>query len=314
MAVGAGLKRAKKRFADTSAKESFGKLLTEALRDSNKQNSDHRRSAIALLGYGDYARVKDTLFALLSPEHSPRAQLAALGTLDGFTSAKIADQILAHWKSFTPSIREEALRVLLRRTTHQLALLQAIKTGSINAREIPFSRQGYLKRSRNPQIKAAATKLFGSQSVASRGEALRMFKPALQLRGNPIAGAKHVGERCHTCHRFKNKGFALAPDLETVQAWTAEELLTHILDPNRKVEPEQRAFTIETKDDESYVGLIESESEDTVTLRMPNGIRQQLMRSQIRSLTSQGLSLMPEGLEAGLTPQDLADLIAFLKN
>jgi len=36
-------------------------------------------------------------------------------------------------------------------------------------------------------------------------------------------------------------------------------------------------------------------------------------RSQIRKMRSQGQSLMPEGLEVGLTPQDLADLLEYIE-
>jgi len=36
-------------------------------------------------------------------------------------------------------------------------------------------------------------------------------------------------------------------------------------------------------------------------------------RARLQRLASAGISLMPEGLEAGLTPQQLRDLIAFLQ-
>jgi len=314
LAIGAGLRRSRTQFNKTSAKGVFDSLLKDALLDSKDPNSKHRLRAIALLSFATFNDVNETLYSLLSSQHPSAVRLATLKSLDQFTSPEIAAEVLKHWTTFTPALRDEALRILFRRTSHQLALLRAVESGAISVREIPFNRQGYLKRSRNAEIKAAASRLFGSQTLSTRADALHKFTPALQLKGNGAAGARHVQERCHTCHRFRNQGFSLGPDLETVSAWTAEELLTHILDPNRKVEPNQRGFTIETKDDESYSGLVEAETDSNVTLRMPNGIRQEIKRVNIRSLTSQGLSLMPEGLEENLTPQDMADLIAYLKN
>ena len=43
------------------------------------------------------------------------------------------------------------------------------------------------------------------------------------------------------------------------------------------------------------------------------GIRAVIPRAKLLRMQSTGLSLMPEGLEAGLTPQQLRDLIAFLQ-
>jgi hypothetical protein len=43
-----------------------------------------------------------------------------------------------------------------------------------------------------------------------------------------------------------------------------------------------------------------------------DGKEQQILRSEIRSLVSSGRSLMPEGLEAAINEQAMADLIAFL--
>jgi hypothetical protein len=45
----------------------------------------------------------------------------------------------------------------------------------------------------------------------------------------------------------------------------------------------------------------------------PNAIKQRIGRGSIKSLDSSKLSLMPEGLEQGMTPQDVADLISFVQ-
>jgi len=39
-----------------------------------------------------------------------------------------------------------------------------------------------------------------------------------------------------------------------------------------------------------------------------------VLRNQIATLQSQNLSLMPDGLEAGITLQEMADLISFLRS
>ena len=49
-------------------------------------------------------------------------------------------------------------------------------------------------------------------------------------------------------------------------------------------------------------------------MKLADGTSKVVLRNQIATLRSQNLSLMPDGLEAGLTHQDLADLIAFLRS
>src|SRR5262249_27142217 len=60
-------------------------------------------------------------------------------------------------------------------------------------------------------------------------------------------------------------------------------------------------------------GLLVAETGNSVTIMGVNGIEQTIMRSDIRSLTAQPRSLMPEGFEQFLKPQDLADIVAFIQ-
>ena len=69
---------------------------------------------------------------------------------------------------------------------------------------------------------------------------------------------------------------------------------------------------IDAKDGENYSGLIASEDDATVTLKAAFGVLTQLGLSDIASMKSTGISIMPEGLEAGLPHQDMADLIEFI--
>jgi putative heme-binding domain-containing protein len=71
-------------------------------------------------------------------------------------------------------------------------------------------------------------------------------------------------------------------------------------------------YTVETKDGQTWSGLIAGESENSVTLRGPNGVETVVLRSNIARLQSQGQSVMPEGLEAGLKLEEFADLLEYI--
>jgi len=89
-------------------------------------------------------------------------------------------------------------------------------------------------------------------------------------------------------------------------------MLVGILDPNRAVEDKFLLYNITLNNGESLAGMIIDESGGSLTLQILDGTTRSLLRSEIKSLKSLGLSAMPEGLEAALDPQKLADLIAFI--
>ncbi len=107
-------------------------------------------------------------------------------------------------------------------------------------------------------------------------------------------------------------GVEVGPDLATLNDKSPESLLIAILDPNRAFETKYVSFSVATVDGRVLNGLIASESATAVTLRRQDGKEDVLLRSEIQEMAASGQSLMPEGLEKDLKPNDLADLISFL--
>ena len=108
-------------------------------------------------------------------------------------------------------------------------------------------------------------------------------------------------------------GFPVGPDLASIGNKSPDALLLSILDPNAAVEPRFVSYLIETTAGDAYSGIIASESGTSITLALPGGEQKTLLRTDLKSLRATGLSLMPDGLEANLVPQDLADLIAWIR-
>jgi putative heme-binding domain-containing protein len=134
----------------------------------------------------------------------------------------------------------------------------------------------------------------------------------MTMTGDATRGAKIYESACMVCHKFADKGNDVGPHLGTIKAWTPEQLLTNILDPNREVSPNFALYLVETHDGRTLSGLIASETAGNLTLKRADGGTDTVLRSEIKFLSSPGISLMPEGLEAAITPQQMADLIRFL--
>jgi len=119
-------------------------------------------------------------------------------------------------------------------------------------------------------------------------------------------------QNCSTCHRFKGEGHEIGVDLNTLAGKPVQTLLMAILDPNQAVEARYVNYNARTRSDREVSGVITAETATSITLRSPGGNEEVILRSDLKELTSSGLSLMPEGLEKALDPQAMADLISYL--
>jgi putative heme-binding domain-containing protein len=108
-------------------------------------------------------------------------------------------------------------------------------------------------------------------------------------------------------------GHAVGPDLASLSHRSAEDLASNILDPNLAINPGYVAYEVTLSSGDREIGLIEAESSDAVTLLQAGASRRVLPRHEIESLASTGFSLMPPGLEQGLEPRDLRDLIELIQ-
>jgi len=106
----------------------------------------------------------------------------------------------------------------------------------------------------------------------------------------------------------------VGPDLSGVASRPPETLLIDLLDPSRQVAPDFAAYEVVLIDGEIISGLFASETETRITIRRAGTADENIPRSRIQSLRSTGKSLMPDGLEAGFSVQDVADLLKFLQS
>jgi putative heme-binding domain-containing protein len=85
-----------------------------------------------------------------------------------------------------------------------------------------------------------------------------------------------------------------------------------ILYPSKTVREGYQQVTLVLADDEEVSGIVKGETGDTVVLRDASGAERRLARASIKARRNSALSLMPEGLQAALTPDEFADLVAYL--
>ncbi|MEO7297003.1 MAG: HEAT repeat domain-containing protein, partial [Verrucomicrobiota bacterium] len=292
----------------------FQPVFARALEIAADQKTDEalRIQAIQLLALTTYGESAKNLLALLDQNQSQAIQIAAVEALGQFSDAAASVDLIQRFPAMTPQVRSATLTVLLSRPERIIVLLNSLNKGSIRAGDLSSAQIKFLRNNNDNGIRERATKAFMNVGMARREDVVKTFQPALALSGNAARGKVIYSERCLSCHRFENVGFALGPDMVTAKNSGKEKMLINILDPNREVAPNYRAFEVETKNEETLIGLVANETATSVTLRQAYGKESTILRSQIKKLQSQEQSLMPEGLEAGLKPQDLADLLEYI--
>jgi putative heme-binding domain-containing protein len=225
----------------------------------------------------------------------------------------VAAFLFDHWNSLGPAPLREAVTILTSNTPSAMRLMEKMKSGEINKALMPPMQRWSYCRSGDEKLKTLAVELFGTPD-SDRAKVITTYKQALPALKGDLARGRAVFEKaaCATCHLIGELGTQVGPDLADVHIKHPEALLTDILDPNRMIEERWIAYTITTKDQRTIAGLITGESDAQVTLSLPGGTRETIARDQIAELRSTAQSLMPVGLESAISPQAMADLIAFL--
>lgn len=275
-----------------------------------------RATAIQLLGQDAQHQDADLelLGGFLNPANPLTVQKAAVGTLQYNNDGKVPALLLANWKQLSPSVRAPILEILMSREEFTRALLDAVEHRTVQANEVPAASVQRLLKHSNETIRKQAATLLSAGPTSSRVEVMARYQSATTLPGHAADGAKIFARNCTPCHLLKGQGNAVGPDLSLLRDKTPGDFLLAILDPNAAVEPRFLAYDIETKDDRSLVGVVSAETSTSLMLVQPGGIQEKILRSDIQEIKATGLSLMPEGFEQAMKPQDLADLIAYLKS
>jgi putative membrane-bound dehydrogenase-like protein len=140
----------------------------------------------------------------------------------------------------------------------------------------------------------------------------------LLAEGNALRGREvFFGSRaaCSTCHTIRSEGGHVGPDLSKIgAARTGRDLLESILLPSASFARGFEPFVIATTDGRVHTGIVLRETIDAIVLMTLDRVEQPIPRSSVESIEPSRVSVMPQGLDANISSQELADLVAFLKS
>jgi putative heme-binding domain-containing protein len=163
-----------------------------------------------------------------------------------------------------------------------------------------------------------AEKLYEELAEARKGESARLdellanLKPGDVRRGQLVFNSAKTN--CIACHKVGYVGGTAGPDLTRIGGIRSErDLLESIIDPSASFVRSYEPYRVVTKDERTLNGVLKKDAPDEIVIVTAADKEERIARADIESIAPSSISLMPAGLEQQLTPQEIADLIAFLK-
>lgn len=249
--------------------------------------------------------------ALLGSEASPALQKRVVEALGSQPDSAVA--LVAAFPNLPGEVVEPAFGQIVKRAETTGAFLDLLAAEKVDLLRLGPVRQHRLRTHPDATIAKRANTVIDElkgPEAKQKDALIAQFTAEVLKAGNLENGKQLYTANCAGCHVFRNEGRNLAPDLTGMGAHGPLDLLVHIIDPNRLVEPNFVSTLIETRDDQSYDGVIERENAQEVVLR--NATSDYTLRTaDIKARTSTGRSLMPEGFEQ-LGAEGLRDLLAYI--
>ena len=107
---------------------------------------------------------------------------------------------------------------------------------------------------------------------------------------------------------------ATQPDLSKIAiSRTPRDLIEALIFPSASFVNGYRPYIVVTTAGKTHTGVISSETIDTITLKLADLTEVPVPRKQIDELKEGTVSIMPKGLDTQLTPDELRNLLAYLR-
>ncbi len=298
---------------DPAARETVRKVFTS----TNQPEQTRLRALEALLKGGDREAIKSVATALADVKrNSPRFRGQVLAALGRRADSSIAATVLTLYPRMEKDVQPRAIELLTQRTSWSKQLLQAVADKKISPDALNVNQVRKLLASKDPELVKQVRAHWGTVRDGRNPEREKVVAEMRaylgKQRGDPMAGWKVFKNVCAQCHKIYGEGVDVGPDITSNGRSDFNQLLSNVFDPSLVIGAGYQATTVLTTKGQALTGLVVEDNAQRVVLKTQGGKLEIIPRGDVESLTVSQVSLMPEGLEKQLRPQEIADLFAFL--
>jgi putative heme-binding domain-containing protein len=239
-------------------------------------------------------------------------RLAAQDAKEPYMTAAVMSSAVPHVRTMLAELKSgsggDAARDLADRLRKLAADIKARPELTAGGKE-----GGSLVRPIEPDRQEVERLLGGIATVEEIRQATDKYSPVLKMYGDPERGKKmFVEATCSTCHRYRDIGEQIGPDLETLIDRSPKTLLVAVIDPNRACIDRYVEYVALTGEGLTHSGMLLEETSNSITLVDAEGKRKVILRKDLDELIFTGRSHMPEKLQAKMKLEQMADLFAFV--
>ena len=260
----------------------------------------------------------DFLEALLDVVNARSSPQLAAGIIDALSACEapgMGPAMLKRFAGWSPGARSIAIRVLVSRPQTARVLVEKIDKGEVGIAELTLDQKQALANHSDPLIASRAKAILargGGLPSADRQKVIDEWMATTKKTGAIAPGKEMFKKHCAVCHQINGEGNKVGPDLTGMAVHPKSELIIHILDPNRSVEGNYRLYKVTTLSGKNFEGLLASETRTSVELIDAQAKKQVILRDDIEQLLATTKSLMPEGFEKQMKPEEFTNLLEFL--
>ncbi len=227
--------------------------------------------------------------------------------------AALAERMTLGLDGLGATARDARLRVLLSRRGSARVLAGAVAAGAVSPGSWTLEQREALRERGGWKGAGAGPRGEAVREGEGRAGVVRRYAAAAGMRGDRGAGRLHFERLCASCHALGGHGHAVGPDMASYRGKAVEDFVLAVLDPNAAVDARHRTRRVELKDGRELAGLVVEETAGGFVLVQPGGVRERIGRGDVVRVGDVASSLMPEGFEAALTVQGMADLAAWVR-
>ena len=263
-------------------------------------------SAFDLIAKAAGTNEQDTVWAV--------AVLRGLAETDRKRALPYLEKALA---STADDVRADALSLLGEQPATALRLGQLYVENKLKAADAPTVLAALRKFNSDAhrEVQAKIEKQIEDSIKSIDRKALA----ALVDKADPWRGLgvflREGGARCTTCHRMETVGGNVGPALTgAFQSYSTDKLIESILEPSKELKEGYESYKVALKNGRVVTGIKVSQDDKTLVLREASGQELRIEVAEIDEQARDTVSLMPVGLVADLSQQEMADLLAFLRS
>ena len=273
-----------------------------------------RKQALVSLGESRSEAARELLLSLLADRDLGGAALRALRY---YNDEAVAAAIVKRFPKFRPDDAPTAIATLCAREVSAGLLLKAIRQGKIEADWVAAYEWRQLLALEQEDVTQAVYEIWPESrdwtDLESQKKRVQGLLTEQRLDQADMAkGAQLFQKNCANCHRLLGQGADVGPDLTGGQRENLTYLVQNIVSPSEEVATNYRTSLFQMVDGQVIVGVVLSQLPDRLTVQTKEG-QVTLLRSEIEERKESSNSLMPNGLLAPLSDDEVVDLMGYLQ-